>query len=790
MKRKILLINTFGFILLFFLISCRTQIIPIIEDFSLKQKSIIAGDSTTLFWDVRNVNSISILGIGDSLPPKGKIKISPKFSSKYKLEIPANNNTIKKSISLRVNNPSVEVFNCPDTANDESIILLEWKTANASYVKLFPFTDSLPAEGNFSFMLDTTKTITLKAYNKNGVSTEKSHEIKIFPKEYIEGDKVISEGNDALIYWKFDKTKLVKINGFTEHFKANDALQVRPLKTTTYHFEIEKNDGKIFRKEFKVNVMPAGSFYFSGPRIVNKGDQAPLSWEIKDVDSVRVKGVKKVFKGKDLYSFIPKAKTRVEISFVYKKEPLIFSHTVDLVDRNYMTNEKSINKLSGKMRLDFDIVSVERNKYPGEIKLLVAVVDTSGNFISDLAPENNQASAKKYFKQVIEVIEGKKYPINNYNVREIKSSVKPFDISVVLDYSGSMQGNPINNLEKSLKKLIENKHPDDRISVVKFDDSIVIAAPLIKDKDQLLKQIKFNEFEKYNGSTALYAAGDQGLQTLDSSKNNKMIILFTDGYDNSSFPYYETHSVTAQQLVRKARKEEAKFNIVSFGGETNETAMKFMALLSGGKFYNIRNHKHISQVMSEIPKLTRRYYEISYTPKVADGFRTIELVYNNNVNAYSKTTTQICTDESYDLDNLEQKFQKAGNSNPIFDTLKNFSKLKPISEPQVVVLFNFNEAIILKQFEPKLEKYLKYLNKNPKSEAIIMGHTDSKGTIEACVSLSKERADEIKDYFIKNGISNSRIKTIGFGKSHPIWKDEKQEYQAKENRRVEIVIME
>lgn len=440
--------------------------------------------------------------------------------------------------------------------------------------------------------------------------------------------------------------------------------------------------------------------------------------------------------------------------------------------------------------MDFDIVSVDRSKYPDEVKLLVAVIDTSGNFISNLAPENNPALSRKYFKQLIEIIESKKYPINDYTVREIKSSSKPFDISLVLDYSGSMSGTPIKNLEKSCKKLIENKNPDDRISVIKFDHNLVQVIPLTKDKNELLRKVNFNEFYKYGGATALYAAGDEGLSTIDTSANNKMMILFTDGYENASFPYYETHSVTAQQLVRNARSNNVKFNIVSYGEGTNEIVLQFMAILSGGKFYNIRNHKHIEQVTSEIPKLTRRYYEITYKPTIAGGFRSIELVYNNNVSPFVSVQTQACMDESYNMVKIEEDVQKAGNSNPVIDTLKNFSRLKPITDPQVIALFDFNKAIILEQYETSLKKYTGYIKQHPKTEVIIIGHTDTKGTVRACLKVSKKRAEEIKRYFVNNGISGNRIKIIACGKSHPLWKEDKNEIQAKENRRVEIIILE
>jgi outer membrane protein OmpA-like peptidoglycan-associated protein len=405
-----------------------------------------------------------------------------------------------------------------------------------------------------------------------------------------------------------------------------------------------------------------------------------------------------------------------------------------------------------------------------------------------MAPDDN-VTYRKFFRQVIEIIEGKRYPVNNFTVREIFRTEKPTDISLVLDYSGSMGGKSIESLEKACKSFIQHKNPKDRISIVKFDDSLAVVSPLEKDINVLLKNVKFEGLRDFGRSTALYAAGDIGLSSLDSSTNNKMIILFTDGYENSSFIYYMTRAFTAQQLAMGARKSGTKINVVSFGGNTNEVVLSFLAIVGSGKLYNIRRTKQIEEVMNEISIATHRYYEVTYKPAVAPGERIIELTYNNNQQPFVTTQTKAYTDETYNLTKAEFN-DGLSNNNPVYDTIRQISNKQPIIPPQVIALFNFDKTEVLPEDEERINKYVEYMKSHPKCEILLSGHTDLKGTDRYCYRLSYNRAIAIKKVFVSAGIKSNRIKTIGYGKSNPVWKDEANEMQAKENRRVEVIILE
>jgi outer membrane protein OmpA-like peptidoglycan-associated protein len=75
----------------------------------------------------------------------------------------------------------------------------------------------------------------------------------------------------------------------------------------------------------------------------------------------------------------------------------------------------------------------------------------------------------------------------------------------------------------------------------------------------------------------------------------------------------------------------------------------------------------------------------------------------------------------------------------------------------------------------------------PSLHVSIEGHTDSVGGDEYNQTLSEQRAQAVRDYFVQQGISSSSIETHGYGKTAPIASNDTPEGR-QQNRRVELVL--
>ena len=67
--------------------------------------------------------------------------------------------------------------------------------------------------------------------------------------------------------------------------------------------------------------------------------------------------------------------------------------------------------------------------------------------------------------------------------------------------------------------------------------------------------------------------------------------------------------------------------------------------------------------------------------------------------------------------------------------------------------------------------------------AVVSGNADLQGNAEYNQALSLRRANAVKSYLVKQGISTDRIKTQAYGKENPLTTDAKEQNM---NRRVDI----
>ena len=111
---------------------------------------------------------------------------------------------------------------------------------------------------------------------------------------------------------------------------------------------------------------------------------------------------------------------------------------------------------------------------------------------------------------------------------------------------------------------------------------------------------------------------------------------------------------------------------------------------------------------------------------------------------------------------------------------------KRINANPLVLYFDTSRASIAlsKEQRQKVADINKYLDKVPNASISIVGHTDSRGNRTNNISLGRNRANFARDYFIRNGISNSKIKTSSKGPDAPIADNGTPQGRAKNRRSV------
>lgn len=106
------------------------------------------------------------------------------------------------------------------------------------------------------------------------------------------------------------------------------------------------------------------------------------------------------------------------------------------------------------------------------------------------------------------------------------------------------------------------------------------------------------------------------------------------------------------------------------------------------------------------------------------------------------------------------------------------------------IFFDFDRAYLRPAGKVELDKLVSILKSNPSYTAEFHAHTDSKGSLEYNIDLSKRRRDAAQNYVTARGIGADRIQTFIYGEDRPIAKNDVAGADTPEgrqlNRRVEI----
>ena len=103
------------------------------------------------------------------------------------------------------------------------------------------------------------------------------------------------------------------------------------------------------------------------------------------------------------------------------------------------------------------------------------------------------------------------------------------------------------------------------------------------------------------------------------------------------------------------------------------------------------------------------------------------------------------------------------------------------------VLFASGKANLLPGAKSKLDKVADALKDQTDRRIEINGYTDSVGAEPKNEKLSQDRADQVRDYLVSQGVSQTNVTAKGLGASEPIADNGTQTGRAM-NRRVEIVV--
>ncbi|MEM1078289.1 MAG: peptidoglycan-associated lipoprotein Pal [Pseudomonadota bacterium] len=84
------------------------------------------------------------------------------------------------------------------------------------------------------------------------------------------------------------------------------------------------------------------------------------------------------------------------------------------------------------------------------------------------------------------------------------------------------------------------------------------------------------------------------------------------------------------------------------------------------------------------------------------------------------------------------------------------------------VLFAVDQSTLSPEAQQLVSQQAAWLMTNGAYTAVIEGHADEQGTREYNLALGARRASAVRDFMVAQGVADSRLTTVTFGKERPI----------------------
>lgn len=431
------------------------------------------------------------------------------------------------------------------------------------------------------------------------------------------------------------------------------------------------------------------------------------------------------------------------------------SDVTDSVKRQFLlTSTKHVDSAKPS-DIQMEISRIETKSYPQEIRLFAKIFDTTGHYITHIAPP--YSSDQRYWYLLKEKLGRSNVTIDSFRVREYGDADSiPYAIMLSVDFSGSMTG-VMDAISMGTELFVNMKQPQDRIGISTFAKDYTLKVPMWKDKEIIVNKFKSTFLEGQGYYSGLYDAIMKSMEAFTTEIPDtvpKVIVIFSDGEDNYS-------KTRLKMILDTAKTKDVNIFTVGFG-YPNDEIMRQIAQYTGGKYYRAKTKEELVAIFLDIYRSLRNFYKISYKAPEYYGIHKVK------VGLDFSSDTVLC-DGEYDTAPL----------GPGFDVSDGF---------KYPIQFDFNSSMVRDESMIRIDELAELMERYPKLRLEIQGHTDNIGGEEFNQKLSDARAKSVMQEMIKRGIEEKRLRARGFGMSQPVAPNDSERNRAI-NRRTQFVVL-
>jgi Ca-activated chloride channel family protein len=205
----------------------------------------------------------------------------------------------------------------------------------------------------------------------------------------------------------------------------------------------------------------------------------------------------------------------------------------------------------------------------------------------------------------------------------------PLEVYLVLDLSGSVQGEALAQLKRAANALVDGLVPADRVALLTFSKTVTVAQELTSN---------FQAFKaalaeaKPSGNTALFDAVLKAISMREPKDNRAIVVVFTDEGDNAS-------TATTKQVVDAAERSDvtgygvlaptAQMSGSGIGARAPQFQIGFLRSLAdatGGRVFRASARLPLEDLFELVLDDARTRYVLTYSPdKTTPGWHKLNV---------------------------------------------------------------------------------------------------------------------------------------------------------------------
>ncbi len=202
----------------------------------------------------------------------------------------------------------------------------------------------------------------------------------------------------------------------------------------------------------------------------------------------------------------------------------------------------------------------------------------------------------------------------------------PVNVAIVIDKSGSMQGEKIVQARKAAIQAVDRLTDSDIVSIITYDSTVEVVVPATKASDRDVIKQKIRQINA-GGNTALFAGVSKGAAEIRKFLNSKRVnrvILLSDGLANVG----PSTPSELEQLGESLIKEGISVSTLGLGLGYNEDLMSKLALSSSGNHVFIEDAENLVQVFQNEfdDVLSVVAQQIRVQAELAEGVRPVKVL--------------------------------------------------------------------------------------------------------------------------------------------------------------------